>query len=149
MVKVLRPDIEAVIRSDLKLIHGLARLVARMFRDGRRLRPVEVARDYERTILDELDLRREAGNASQLRRNFRDSGLVYVPEIHWPLTHREVMVSERIQGVPVTDVATLVDQGVDMKRLAERGVEIFFTQVFRDSFFHADMHPGNLSLIHI
>jgi len=144
VVKVLRPDIEAVIRSDLKLIHGLARLVERMFRDGRRLRPVEVARDYERTILDELDLRREAGNASQLRRNFRDSGLVYVPEIHWPLTHREVMVSERIQGVPVTDVAILVDQGVDMKRLAERGVEIFFTQVFRDSFFHADMHPGNI-----
>lgn len=144
VVKVLRPNIEAVIRSDLQLIHGLAWLVQRMFRDGRRLRPVEVARDYERTILDELDLRREAGNASQLRRNFRDSGLVYVPEIHWPLTQRQVMVSERIQGVPVTDVPTLVERGVDMKRLAERGVEIFFTQVFRDSFFHADMHPGNI-----
>lgn len=144
VVKVLRPGIEATIRSDLKLIHLLAWVVEHLFREGRRLRPVEVARNYEQTILDELDLRREAGNASQLRRNFKDSGLVYVPEVHWALTHSKVMVSERIYGVPVTDVETLNARGVDMKLLAERGVEIFFTQVFRDSFFHADMHPGNI-----
>lgn len=144
VVKILRPGIEATIRSDLKLIRTLAWVVEHLFREGRRLKPIEVARDYEQTLLDELDLRREAGNASQLRRNFKDSGLVYVPEIHWPLTDREVMVSERIHGVPVTDVETLKGQGVDMKLLAERGVEIFFTQVFRDSFFHADMHPGNI-----
>jgi len=144
VVKVLRPDIESVIRQDLQLIKQLAYWVVRLFRDGRRLRPVEVAADYERTLLDELDLRREAGNASQLRRNFLGSNLVYVPEVHWPLTTQRVMVSERIYGVPVTDVATLKAQQVDMKLLAERGVEIFFTQVFRDSFFHADMHPGNI-----
>ena len=144
VVKVLRPDIEPVIRQDLRLIKQLAYWIVRMFRDGRRLRPVEVAADYERTLLDELDLRREAGNASQLRRNFLGSNLVYVPEVHWPLTTQKVMVSERIYGVPVTDVATLNARNVDMKLLAERGVEIFFTQVFRDSFFHADMHPGNI-----
>lgn len=144
VVKVLRPDIEQVIREDLALIRRLAFWLSTLFRDGRRLRPREVAADYERTLLDELDLRREAANASQLRRNFLDSQLVYVPEVHWPLTSREVMVSERIHGVPVTDVETLRERGVDMKLLAERGVEIFFTQVFRDSFFHADMHPGNI-----
>ena len=144
VVKILRPDIEPIIRQDLALIRKLAFWLAALFRDGRRLRPVEVAQDYERTLLDELDLRREAGNASQLRRNFLDSNLVYVPEVHWPLTAQNVMVSERIHGVPVTDVDTLIERQVDMKLLAERGVEIFFTQVFRDSFFHADMHPGNI-----
>ncbi len=144
VVKVLRPGIEAVIRQDLQLIKQLAFWVSKLFRDGRRLRPVEVAADYERTLLDELDLRREAANASQLRRNFLDSNLVYVPEVHWPLTTANVMVSERIYGVPVTNVDTLLERQVDMKLLAERGVEIFFTQVFRDSFFHADMHPGNI-----
>lgn len=144
VVKVLRPDIEPTIRADLKIIRRLAFWVSALFRDGRRLRPVEVAADYERTLLDELDLRREAGNASQLRRNFADGKLVYVPEVHWPLTTQNVMVSERIYGVPVTDIDTLKARGVDMKLLAERGVEIFFTQVFRDSFFHADMHPGNI-----
>ena len=144
VVKILRPDIEPLIREDLKLLKTAARLVGRLFRDGRRLRPSEVAADYERTLLDELDLRREAGNASQLRRNFKDSGLVYVPEIHWPLTTRNIMVSERISGIPVSDVDTLRARHVDLKLLAERGVNIFFTQVFRDSFFHADMHPGNI-----
>jgi ubiquinone biosynthesis protein len=144
VVKVLRPDIEPVIRSDLKLLKRLARVVGTLFKDGRRLRPVEVAKDYERTLLDELDLRREAGNASQLRRNFLDSGLVYVPEVHWPLTTTNIMVSERIHGIPVSDVRTLREKNVNLKLLAERGVNIFFTQVFRDSFFHADMHPGNI-----
>jgi ubiquinone biosynthesis protein len=144
VVKVLRPDIEPVIRADLALIKRLAFYVSKLFKDGKRLRPVEVAADYERTLLDELDLRREAGNASQLRRNFLDSGLVYVPEVHWPLVTTHVMVSERIQGIPVSDIAALTAQKVNMRLLAERGVEIFFTQVFRDSFFHADMHPGNI-----
>ncbi len=144
VVKVLRPGIRPTIEQDLALIKLLAGLLGRLFRDGRRLRPKEVARDYERTLLDELDLRREAANASQLRRNFADGALVYVPEVHWPLTSEQVMVSERINGVPVSDIDTLNAQGVDMKLLAERGVEIFFTQVFRDSFFHADMHPGNI-----
>ena len=144
VVKVLRPGIESLIHKDLKLIKALAWAIDKFFKDGRRLKPRQVAADYERTILDELDLCREAGNASQLRRNFSDSDLIYVPEVHWALTTEKVMVSERIYGVPVTDVETLERQGVDMKVLAERGVEIFFTQVFRDSFFHADMHPGNI-----
>lgn len=144
VVKVLRPDIEPVIRQDLALLYTLARLVQRYLPDGRRLRPVEVVADYELTILDELDLRREAANASQLRRNFEGSDLVYVPQVHWDYTRSNVMVAERISGIPVTDMAALEARGTDLKLLAERGVEIFFTQVFRDNFFHADMHPGNI-----
>jgi ubiquinone biosynthesis protein len=144
VVKVLRPDIRPVIRQDLALMFTLARLVQRYLPDGRRLRPVEVVADYELTIFDELDLRREAANASQLRRNFEGSNLVYVPQVYWDYTRSNVMVSERINGIPVTDVETLQAKGTDLKLLAERGVEIFFTQVFRDNFFHADMHPGNI-----
>ncbi len=144
VVKVVRPDIEPVIRQDLALLYTLARLVARYIPDGRRLRPVEVVSDYELVILDELDLGREAANASQLRRNFADSKLVYVPKVYWDYTCREVFTMERIAGIPVTDMDTLRAKNVDLKLLAERGVEIFFTQVLRDSFFHADMHPGNI-----
>ncbi|GAB3284899.1 ubiquinone biosynthesis regulatory protein kinase UbiB [Parahaliea aestuarii] len=144
VVKVVRPDIERVIRQDLALLYTLAHLVARYLPDGRRLRPVEVISDYEITILDELDLGREAANASQLRRNWEDSPLVYIPQVYWDYTCREVCTMERISGIPVTDMDTLRARGVDLKLLAERGVEIFFTQVFRDSFFHADMHPGNI-----
>ena len=144
VVKVVRPGIEKVIRQDIALLYTLARLVQRYIPDGRRLRPVEVVAEYELTILDELDLQREAANASQLRRNFEDSDLVYIPEVHWDYTRRNVYTMERIQGIPVTDIDTLVERGTDLKVLAERGVEIFFTQVFRDSFFHADMHPGNI-----
>ncbi|MEE4109936.1 MAG: ubiquinone biosynthesis regulatory protein kinase UbiB [Halieaceae bacterium] len=144
VVKVIRPGIESVIEQDMALLGVLARILERWFRDGRRLRPVEVVRDYRHTILDELDLGREAANASQLRRNFADGALVYVPEVFWDYTRRNVMVSERIRGIPVTDLATLRERNVDLKVLGERGVEIFFTQVFRDSFFHADMHPGNI-----
>ena len=122
----------------------LARLVKKYFPDGHRLRPVEVVSDYELTILDELDLAREAANASQLRRNFDNSNLVYVPEVYWQYTRRNVFTMERISGIAVTDMDTLRARGVDLKLLGERGVEIFFTQVFRDSFFHADMHPGNI-----
>ena len=100
--------------------------------------------EFEKTILDELDLMREAANASQLRRNFQNSNIIYVPEVHWDYTHKNVMVMERIHGIPVGDIDALVKAGIDLKTLSENGVEIFFTQVFRDSFFHADMHPGNI-----
>lgn len=144
VIKVLRPDVEPVIRQDIALLFLLARLAERCLRDGWRLRPVALVADYEHVILDELDLGREAANASQLRRNFADGRLVYVPEVHWNYTRRNVYVMERIYGIPVTDLQVLRQRGTNLKLLAERGVEIFFTQVFRDSFFHADMHPGNI-----
>ncbi len=144
VVKVVRPDIEKTIRRDLALMHTLARLAMRYWADGRRLRPCEVVEEFEKTILDELDLMREASSASILRRNFSGSDLLYVPEVHWPLTRGNVMVMERIHGIPVSNVDMLKEQGVDLKKLSEHGVEIFFTQVFRDNFFHADMHPGNI-----
>ena len=144
VVKVVRPGIERAIRRDVALLYTLAGLAERYWRDGRRLRPREVVAEYEKTILDELDLLREAASASTLRRNFADSDLLYVPEVHWPLTRHDVMVMERIDGVPVSDVDGLRAQDVDLAELSERGVEIFFTQVFRDNFFHADMHPGNI-----
>ncbi|WP_079203444.1 ubiquinone biosynthesis regulatory protein kinase UbiB [Pseudomonas sp. CC6-YY-74] len=144
VVKVIRPGLEPVIRQDLAWLFLLAKLAEKASADARRLRPVEVVGDYEKTIYDELDLLREAANASQLRRNFEDSPLLYVPQVYWELCRPKVLVMERIYGVQVTDLATLTDQRTDMKLLAERGVEIFFTQVFRDSFFHADMHPGNI-----
>ena len=144
VVKVVRPGIEPVIRRDLGLLRIIAELAQRYWRDGRRLRPVEVVDDYRKTILDELDLQREAANASQLRKNFLGSEALYVPEVHWDLCHPSVLVMERIYGTPVGEVDRLKAQGISMKLLGERGVEIFFTQVFRDNFFHADMHPGNI-----
>ncbi len=144
VVKVVRPDIEPVIRQDIALMFTLAKLVARYVPQGRRLRPVEVVADYELVILDELDLAREAANTSQLRRNFEGSKLVYVPQVYWDYTCHEVLTMEKIHGIPVTDIDALRARGTDLKVLGERGVEIFFTQVFRDSFFHADMHPGNI-----
>ncbi|MGM0537353.1 MAG: ubiquinone biosynthesis regulatory protein kinase UbiB [Pseudomonadota bacterium] len=143
VVKIIRPGIERVMRQDMALLYRFASVLARI-PEARRLRPVEVVRDYEATLFDELDLTKEAANTSQLKRNFKGSPLLYVPAIHWELTHRRVMVQERIYGVPVADTQALLAQGTDLKRLAERGVEIFFTQVFRDNFFHADMHPGNI-----
>ncbi len=144
VVKVIRPGIELTIQQDIKLLFTLAKLIERYFPDGRRLRPVDVVDDYQITILDELDLQREGANTSQLRRNFANSDLLYVPEVHWDFTNRHVLTMERIHGIPVTDIKALEQQNTNMKALAERGVEIFFTQVFRDSFFHADMHPGNI-----
>jgi ubiquinone biosynthesis protein len=144
VIKVVRPGIEKIIEQDLRLMMLLARAIARYSEDGRRLRPVEVVEDYRTTIFDELDLQREAANASQLRRNFLASPLLYVPEIYWDYTRNNVLVMERISGIPVTDSAALEAQGTDLKKLAERGVEIFFTQVFEHNFFHADMHPGNI-----
>lgn len=144
VVKVIRPGIETIIRQDIRLLYLMARLLQRFWTEGPRLRPVEVIADYEKTIFDELDMQREAANASQLRRNFPDSPLIYVPAIHWPQTGRRVVTMERVSGIPIGNTAALHEAGVDMKVLAEKGVEIFFTQVFRDSFFHADMHPGNI-----
>ncbi|MHA7878831.1 MAG: ubiquinone biosynthesis regulatory protein kinase UbiB [Saccharospirillum sp.] len=143
VIKVIRPGIKGVILKDLRLMELMAWLV-NMIPDGRRLRPLEVVDDFRKTILDELDLLREGANMATLRRNFEGSELLYVPWVHWEYTRRSVLVMERISGMPVSDVEALKDAGVDMKVLAERGVEIFFTQVFRDSFFHADMHPGNI-----
>ena len=144
VIKVLRPGIEKIIKRDIGLLYTLAELAERYWPEGRRLRPLEVVQEYEKTILDELDLMREAANASQLRRNFNNSPLLYIPEVYWPYTRKNVMVMERISGTPIGDIAELRRNNIDMKGLSERGVEIFFTQVFRDNFFHADMHPGNI-----
>lgn len=144
VVKVLRPGIEKTINRDVSLLNTIARLAQKYSREARRLRPVEVADEFRKTIFDELDLMREAANASQLKRNFANSEILYVPEVYWDLCRRNVMVIERIYGTNVGHVETLKQQGISMQMLGERGVEIFFTQVFRDNFFHADMHPGNI-----
>ncbi|NTS77454.1 ubiquinone biosynthesis regulatory protein kinase UbiB [Catenovulum sp. SM1970] len=144
VIKVIRPDIAKVIRSDIDLMHVLASIVAKFLADGKRLRPVEVVREYEKTLFDELNLLRESANTLQLKRNFEGSDSLYIPDVHSDLCRENVLVMERIYGIPCANVAELEAQGTDMKLLAERGVEIFFTQVFRDSFFHADMHPGNI-----
>lgn len=144
VVKVVRPGLKPIIGSDLAWLFILAKIAERVSADARLLHPVDVVADYEKTIYDELDLLREAANSSQLRRNFEGSTMLYVPQVYWDWCRPKVLVMERIYGVQVTDLATLADQRTDMKKLAERGVELFFTQVFRDSFFHADMHPGNI-----
>ena len=144
IVKVVRPGIEKAIRRDIELMYTLARLAVRYSKEARRLRLVEVVQEYEKTIFDELDLLREAANASQLRRNWLDSEMLYIPEVYWDYCRREVLVMERVYGTPVDQVEELKRQGISMALLGERGVEIFFTQVFRDNFFHADMHPGNI-----
>ncbi len=144
VVKVLRPGVEKDIARDVNLLRYIAGLAERYWRDGRRLRPREVVAEFEKTLYDELDLLREAGSASQLRRNFSDSGLLYVPEVYWPFCRRNVMTMERIHGIQVNDINALQQAGIDLKTMAARGVEIFFTQVFKHNFFHADMHPGNI-----
>ena len=144
VIKVVRPNIEKIIHKDIGLLYLIAKAIYRLHPEGKRLRPLELVEDYQHTILDELDLQREAANTSQLRRNFIDSGLLYVPEVYWDYCSKNVLVMERIHGIPCTDIDALRAQDTNMRILAERGVEIFFTQVFRDSFFHADMHPGNI-----
>ncbi|MEQ5287176.1 MULTISPECIES: ubiquinone biosynthesis regulatory protein kinase UbiB [Providencia] len=143
VIKVIRPDILPIIKADIKLMYRIANWVP-LLPDGRRLRPKEVVREYEKTLIDELNLLRESANAIQLRRNFENSAMLYVPEVYPDYCRENVMVMERIYGIPVSDIAALKAQGTNMKLLAERGVKVFFTQVFRDSFFHADMHPGNI-----
>ncbi len=144
VVKVLRPGMREIIGRDIDVLHALAALAKRYWADSRRFRPTEVVSDYEKTVLNELDLMREAANASQLKRNFAGSTMLHVPEVHWDLCRREVMVMERIHGVQISDIAQLRALGTDIQKLAENGVTIFFTQVFWHNFFHADMHPGNI-----
>ncbi len=144
VVKILRPKIAVIIRHDIALMYFVARLTERFWSQGKRLHPVELVAEFENTIVDELDLQREAANASQLRRNFINSPNLYVPKIYWEYVHTQVMVMERIHGVRISDIDLLRERQCNFKKLAETGVEMFFTQVFRDNFFHADMHPGNL-----
>jgi len=147
VVKVLRPGMREIIERDIEVLYALAGLAARYWSESKRLRPVEVVREYEKTVLDELDLMREAANASQLKRNFAGSTLLYVPEVYWDYCRPDVMVMERIHGLTVSNVAEMRQRGTDIRKLAENGVEIFFTQVFRHNFFHADMHPGNIFVL--
>lgn len=144
VVKVLRPGIRKIIDRDIDLLLSMARFANRYAKNARRFKPVEMVEEIASTLHDELDLLREAANASQLRRNFQHSDYLYIPEIIWTYSRMNVLVMERIEGIPIHNITALRAAGINMKKLAERGVEIFFTQVFRDSFFHADMHPGNI-----
>ena len=144
VVKVVRPGIEEIVRSDIKLLKWAAELVESVSALGKRLRPMEVVQDYESVILDELNLQSEAANTAQLRRNFENSPNLYVPKVYWDYTRKNMLVTERINGIPVTDLSSLADHKINLKALAESGVDIFFTQVFEHNFFHADMHPGNI-----
>src|SRR5213075_2603267 len=143
-VKVLRPGVEREIAKDLALLETAASLVERLSPESRRLRPREVVAEFARHLDEEMDLMREAANASQMRRDFAQSTLLAVPEVHWDLCAQRVMVMQRMHGVPISQIALLKERGIDLKALSRAGVEIFFTQVFRHSFFHADMHPGNI-----
>ena len=147
IVKLLRPGVDELIERDLEVLRWLAELADRYWSLADRLRPLEIVAEYEKTIIDELDLMREAANTAQLKRNFGDSDLLYVPDVYFDYCRPEVMVQERIFGVPISDMQTLLDAGTNIQRLAENGVEIFFTQVFRHNFFHADMHPGNIFVL--
>ena len=147
ILKLLRPGVQAQIERDLEVLRMIAGLADRYWQHGKRLRPLEVVAEYERTIIDELDLMREAASASQLKRNFAGSDMLYVPDVYWDFCRPEVLVQERIYGVPISDMAALRAAGTNIQRLAENGVEIFFTQVFRHNFFHADMHPGNIFVL--
>jgi len=147
IVKVLRPGVKEQIERDLSVLRMLAGLADRYWEHGKRLKPLEVVNEYEHTIIDELDLMREAGNAAQLRRNFEGSEMLYVPDVYWDYCRPDVLVQERIYGTPISDMETLRAAGTNIQALAENGVEIFFTQVFRHNFFHADMHPGNIFVI--
>ncbi|MGH8277734.1 MAG: AarF/UbiB family protein, partial [Steroidobacteraceae bacterium] len=147
VVKVLRPGMRVLIERDLEVMEALAELADRYWGEGRRLRPRELVAEYRKTVLDELDLMREAANASQLKRNFAGTDLLYVPEVYWDYCRADVMVMERIHGVPISDRTRLEAAGTNIRQLAENGVRIFFTQVFRHNFFHADMHPGNIFVL--
>ena len=148
VIKATRPGIEKVVSADIKLLKWIARLIETRTELGKRLHPVEIVNDYEQIIHDELDLLSEAANTSQLKRNFENSPSLYVPKVHWDFCSKRLMVMERIHGIPVADVGALNAQNTDLKKLAETGVDIFFTQVFDHNFFHADMHPGNIFVSH-
>ncbi|HZX25930.1 MAG TPA: ubiquinone biosynthesis regulatory protein kinase UbiB [Telluria sp.] len=143
-VKVLRPGMKQYIDEDVALMRTAADLLMRIWKEARRLKPKEVIAEFDKYLHDELDLMREAANASQLRRNFQNSSLLLVPEMYWDYCSESVITMERMHGIPVSQTERLVAEGVDLAKLSRDGVEIFFTQVFRDGFFHADMHPGNI-----
>jgi ubiquinone biosynthesis protein len=147
VVKLLRPGVQEQIEGDLDVLRMIAGLAAKYWEHGKRLRPLDLVAEYERTIIDELDLMREAANAAQLKRNFSGSDKLYVPDVYWDYCRPEVLVQERIYGIPISDMDALREAGANIQVLAENGVEIFFTQVFRHNFFHADMHPGNIFVI--
>lgn len=144
IVKVLRPQISEILERDIDLLKSLATLIQRYSTRARRFKPRDIVNEIAQTLYDELDLMREAANASQLRRHFKDSKLLYVPQVYWSLCRHNILVAERVYGIPVHDIDRLRRSGFNMIKLAERNIEIFFTQVFRDSFFHADLHPGNI-----
>jgi ubiquinone biosynthesis protein len=147
IVKLLRPGVRDQIEQDLDVLYAIAGLADKYWENSKRLRPLELVAEYEKTVIDELDLMREGGNAAQLRRNFQDSDMLYVPEIYWDFCRPEILVQERVYGIPISDMEALRAAGTNIQALAENGVEIFFSQVFRHNFFHADMHPGNIFVI--
>ncbi len=147
IVKLLRPGVRDQIEQDLDVLYAIAGLANKYWENSKRLRPLELVAEYEKTVIDELDLMREGANAAQLRRNFKDSDMLYVPEIYWDFCRPEILVQERVYGIPISDMKALRAAGTNIQTLAENGVEIFFTQVFRHNFFHADMHPGNIFVI--
>lgn len=144
VIKVLRPRIRDIIDRDLAILKKMAKMIDQRWWAAKYLKPKDLVAEFERNLLEELDLQTEAANAAQLRRNFQDSPLLYVPHIHWEYTRNHVLVMERIHGIPVSDLNQLRSHNIDLKKLAERGLHLFFLQVFRDCFFHADMHPGNI-----
>ena len=147
IVKLLRPGVRDQIEQDLDVLYAIAGLADKYWENSKRLRPLELVAEYEKTVIDELDLMREGANAAQLRRNFQDSDMLYVPEIYWDFCRPEILVQERVYGIPISDMEALRAAGTNIQTLAENGVEIFFSQVFRHNFFHADMHPGNIFVI--
>ena len=144
VVKVVRPGIRRQLRRDIDLLYALAGLAEKWWEGGQRVRPSEFVREFETFVFDELDMMREASNASVLRSNFAGSAELYIPEIYWPYCRTPVLVMERVSGIPVSDIQRLKEHGVNLERLAKRGIRVFYTQVFRDNLFHADMHPGNI-----
>ena len=144
IVKLLRPNVRQLIERDLEVLYAIAALADKYWANGKRLRPLEIVAEYEKTVIDELDLMREAANTAQLKKNFEGSDLLYVPEVYFDYCRKGALVQERIYGIPISDMETLRAAGTNIQLLAENGVEIFFTQVFRHNFFHADMHPGNI-----
>jgi ubiquinone biosynthesis protein len=144
IVKILRPDIQKFIKRDIEMLYFLANLANKYWPRSKNLKPLEIITEYEKTVMNELNLMREGANTAQLKRNFEGSNLLYVPNIFWDYCRKEVLVQERIYGIPIRDMEALKSAKTNIKTLAENGVEIFFTQVFHHNFFHADMHPGNI-----
>jgi len=147
VVKVVRPEIKPIIEQDISIMRSLAELLETAVKSSKRLHPVEIVEEFKKTILDELDMMREASNATQLRRNFENSDLLYVPKIYWSHTNDRVMTMERIYGTRISEIDEIQEQGIDLTDLSSMGVTIFFTQVFKHNFFHADMHPGNIFVL--